>query len=69
MLSTNVGRVIGLGKEIVKERADGRAEQGNESALDAEFVSAMKSMGEGIKTFIHAYRESFKTEQRARQVK
>ena len=24
----------------------------------------MKSLGEGIKTFIHAYRESFKVEQR-----
>jgi hypothetical protein len=43
MLSTNVGRVIGLGKEIVKERVE---QPNTESALDTEFVIAMKGMGE-----------------------
>ncbi len=58
VLNENVGRVIGLGKELVKEKADlgGTAD----AVIETEFVAAMKGMGECIKAFIHAYRESSK---------
>ncbi len=47
VLNENVGRVIGLGKELIKERA----EQGEETdgVVEGEFVAAMKAMGESIK--------------------
>lgn len=47
VLNENVGRVIGLGKELIKERA----EKGDESdgVVEGEFVAAMRAMGESIK--------------------
>jgi hypothetical protein len=58
VLNENVGRVIGLGKELIKEKA----ELGDtaDAVVETEFVAAMKGMGECIKAFIHAYRESSK---------
>lgn len=48
VLNENVGRVIALGKELVKERAElGEASDGG--VVDTEFVAAMKAMGESIK--------------------
>ena len=47
VLSENVGRVIGLGKELVKERSE--HEEDVDAVLESEFVAAMKGMGETIK--------------------
>jgi hypothetical protein len=47
VLNENVGRVIGLGKELIRERAEvGNASDG---VVESEFVAAMKGMGECIK--------------------
>lgn len=61
VLSENVGRVIGLGKELVKEKYE--AGESADAVLETEFVAAMKAMGESIKAFIHAYREATKEAQ------